>query len=70
MSLTPQAWPYKCDNCGIPAPNEPRETRTPYPGWWWLEGPETQTDLCSLECLMEWAWKLREQQPKLSKSRR
>lgn len=29
----------------------------------------TRWALCSISCLTEWAWKLREQQPKLSKSK-
>lgn len=30
---------------------------------------DSDWDLCSIDCLIEWAWKVRESQPKLSKSK-
>jgi hypothetical protein len=51
-----------------------------YDGWWIRHTtPDTDKDgrdiefesgLCSIDCTIEFAWKIREKQPKLSKSRR
>jgi hypothetical protein len=49
-----------CDNCN---------SKTPGGGWIFLCLPTEDYDLCSLSCLTELAWRLRDSQPKLSKSR-
>ncbi len=48
-----------CDNC----------QKTTSDAWIYVRIWEREWDLCSVGCLTEFAWKLREQQPKLSKSK-
>lgn len=52
----------KCYQCGRYQPAE---------GFWFLHTPQDENyewNLCSLSCLSERVWELREAQPKLSKS--
>ncbi len=49
-----------CDNC---------RGKNPMEKWILLTNGVWEYDLCSLSCLNEYSWKLREAQPKLSKSK-
>jgi len=57
-----------CANCHTPKDYPYPETRVPPQNWWWIEGPTVLEYICSLTCLTEFTWRLREAQPKLSKS--
>jgi hypothetical protein len=55
----------KCANC-----NKRVSAFTDTEPWWTLQRAPYETwYLCSLSCLTEYVWKLRESQPKLSKSK-
>ena len=54
---------HKCDNCLT------RYTAEDEDGWITVMTNDQDYEVCSLACLTELAWKLREAQPKLSKSK-